>query len=77
MKHAVAMVVRNQLANKRQGTQSTKTKSEVRGGGKKPWKQKGTGRARQGSTRSAQWIKGGIVLGPKPRSYRFTLTKEV
>lgn len=73
---AVAMVVRNQLANKRQGTQSTKTKSEVRGGGKKPWKQKGTGRARQGSTRSAQWIKGGIVLGPKPRSYRFTLPKK-
>lgn len=59
---AVAMVVKNQLANKRQGTQSTKTKSEVRGGGKKPWKQKGTGRARQGSTRSAQWIKGGIAL---------------
>lgn len=73
---AVSMVVRNQLANKRQGTQSTKTKSEVRGGGKKPWKQKGTGRARQGSTRSAQWIKGGIVLGPKPRSYRFTLPKK-
>jgi large subunit ribosomal protein L4 len=73
---AVSMVVRNQLANKRQGTQSTKTKSEVRGGGIKPWKQKGTGRARQGSTRSAQWIKGGIVLGPKPRSYRFTLPKK-
>ena len=70
------MVVKNQLANKRQGTQSTKTKSEVRGGGKKPWKQKGTGRARQGSSRSAQWIKGGIVLGPKPRSYRFTLPKK-
>jgi len=71
------MVVLNQLANKRQGTQSTKTKSEVRGGGRKPWKQKGTGRARQGSIRSAQWIKGGIVLGPKPRSYRYTLPKKV
>lgn len=67
----------NQLANRRQGTQSTKTKSEVRGGGKKPWRQKGTGRARQGSIRSAQWIKGGIVLGPKPRSYRYTLPKKV
>ena len=73
----VHQVVVNQLANKRQGTQSTKTKSEVRGGGIKPWKQKGTGRARQGSIRSAQWIKGGIVLGPKPRSYRFTLPKKV
>ncbi|EPR10172.1 50S ribosomal protein L4 [Ruminiclostridium papyrosolvens] len=70
-------VVVNQLANKRQGTQSTKTKSEVRGGGKKPWRQKGTGRARQGSIRSAQWIKGGIVLGPKPRSYRYTMPKKV
>lgn len=70
-------VVVNQLANKRQGTQSTKTKSEVRGGGKKPWKQKGTGRARQGSIRSAQWIKGGIVLGPKPRTYSYTLPKKV
>ncbi len=70
-------VVVNQLANKRQGTQSTKTKSEVRGGGRKPWRQKGTGRARQGSIRSAQWIKGGIVLGPKPRSYRYTLPKKV
>lgn len=71
------MAVVNQLANARQGTQSTKTKSEVRGGGRKPWKQKGTGRARQGSIRSAQWIKGGIVLGPKPRSYRYTLPKKV
>ena len=70
-------VVINILANKRQGTQSTKTKSEVRGGGRKPWKQKGTGRARQGSIRSAQWIKGGIVLGPKPRSYRYTLPKQM
>ena len=74
---AVRAVVKNQLANKRQGTQSTKTKSEVRGGGKKPWRQKGTGRARQGSTRSAQWIKGGIVLGPKPRSYSYTLPKKL
>lgn len=74
---ALHTVVVNQLANKRQGTQSTKTKSEVRGGGKKPWRQKGTGRARQGSIRSAQWIKGGIVLGPKPRSYRYTLSKKL
>ncbi|EMS71347.1 50S ribosomal protein L4 [Ruminiclostridium cellobioparum] len=74
---ALHAVVVNQLANKRQGTQSTKTKSEVRGGGRKPWRQKGTGRARQGSIRSAQWIKGGIVLGPKPRSYRYTLPKKV
>lgn len=73
----VHAVVVNQLANKRQGTQSAKTKSEVSGGGKKPYKQKGTGRARQGSTRSAQWIKGGIVFAPKPRSYRFTLNKKV
>ena len=71
------LVVKNQLANKRQGTQSTKTKSEVSGGGKKPWKQKGTGRARQGSTRSAQWTGGGVVLGPKPRSYRYTIPKKV
>lgn len=74
---AMHRVVVNILANKRQGTQSTKTKSEVRGGGRKPWKQKGTARARQGSIRSAQWIKGGIVLGPKPRSYRFTLPKQL
>ena len=76
-KVALHAAVVNQLANKRQGTQSTKTKSEVRGGGRKPWRQKGTGRARQGSIRSAQWIKGGIVLGPKPRSYRYTLPKKV
>lgn len=75
--NAVHLAVQNQLANRRQGTQSTKTKSEVRGGGKKPWRQKGTGRARQGSTRSAQWIKGGIVLGPKPRSYSYTLPKKL
>ena len=76
-KDAIHLAVVNQLANKRQGTQSTKTKSEVRGGGIKPWRQKGTGRARQGSIRSAQWIKGGIVLGPKPRSYRYTIPKKV
>lgn len=76
-KEVMHIAVANQLANKRQGTQSTKTKSEVRGGGAKPWKQKGTGRARQGSIRSAQWIKGGIVLGPKPRSYRYTIPKKV
>jgi large subunit ribosomal protein L4 len=65
------------LANARQGTQSTKTKSEVRGGGRKPWRQKGTGRARHGSIRSAQWVGGGIALGPKPRSYKYTLPKKV
>ncbi len=70
-------VVLNYLANQRQGTQSTKTRSEVTGGGKKPWKQKGTGRARQGSIRAPQWIKGGIALGPKPRSYKYTLNKKV
>ncbi len=76
-KQAMHIAVVNQLANKRQGTQSTKTKSEVRGGGIKPWRQKGTGRARQGSIRSAQWIKGGIVLGPKPRSYKYTIPKKL
>lgn len=76
-KESMHMAVLNQLANARQGTQSTKTKSEVRGGGRKPWKQKGTGRARQGSIRSAQWVKGGIVLGPKPRSYSYTLPKKL
>ncbi len=65
------------LANQRQGTQSTKTRSEVSGGGKKPYKQKGTGRARQGSTRSPQWTHGGIALGPKPRDYRTSLNKKV
>ena len=70
-------VVVNYLANQRQGTQSTKTRSEVSGGGKKPWKQKGTGRARQGSIRAPQWIHGGIALGPKPRSYKYTLNKKV
>ena len=70
-------VVVNYLANQRQGTQSTKTRSEVSGGGKKPWKQKGTGRARQGSIRAPQWIHGGIALGPKPRSYTYRLNKKV
>ena len=74
---AMHEVVVNYLANQRQGTQSTKTRSEVRGGGRKPWKQKGTGRARQGSIRAPQWIKGGIALGPKPRSYRYTVNKKV
>ena len=67
----------NYLANQRQGTQSTLTRSEVSGGGKKPWRQKGTGHARQGSTRATQWIHGGIALGPKPRSYRYALPKKV
>ena len=66
----------NYLANQRQGTQSTKTRAEVRGGGRKPWRQKGTGRARQGSIRAPQWIKGGIALGPKPRSYYYTVNKK-
>ena len=71
------LAVKSYLANQRQGTQSTKTRSEVSGGGKKPWKQKGTGHARQGSTRSPQWVHGGIALGPKPRSYRFEVNKKV
>ena len=70
-------VVVNYLANQRQGTQSTKTRSEVRGGGIKPWRQKGTGRARQGSIRATQWIKGGIALGPKPRDYRYSVNKKL
>jgi len=69
--------VRAYLMNQRQGTQSTLTRTEVSGGGKKPWKQKGTGRARQGSTRSPQWTHGGVALGPKPRSYRVKLNKKV
>ena len=72
----VHSVLVNYLANQRQGTQSTKTRSEVRGGGKKPWRQKGTGRARQGSIRAPQWIKGGIALGPKPRSYKYKINKK-
>lgn len=72
----VHSVLVNYLDNQRQGTQSTKTRAEVRGGGKKPWRQKGTGRARQGSIRAPQWIKGGIALGPKPRSYKYTVNKK-
>ena len=71
-----AMVV-NYLANQRQGTQSTLTRTEVSGGGRKPWRQKGTGHARQGSTRAPQWVHGGIALGPKPRDYRYALNKKV
>ena len=76
-KTAMHSAVVNYLANQRQGTQSTLTRTEVSGGGKKPWRQKGTGHARQGSTRAPQWRHGGIALGPKPRSYRFTLNKKV
>lgn len=72
----VHSVLINFLANQRQGTQSTKTRSEVSGGGRKPWRQKGTGRARQGSIRAPQWIKGGIALGPKPRSYTYRVNKK-
>ena len=74
--NVVHSVLVNYLANQRQGTQSTKTRAEVRGGGKKPWRQKGTGRARQGSIRAPQWIKGGIALGPKPRSYKYRVNKK-
>ena len=70
-------VVKNHLANCRQGTQSALTRAEVSGGGRKPWRQKGTGRARQGSTRAPQWTHGGIVFAPKPRSYAYTLNKKV
>ena len=72
----VHSVLVNYLANQRQGTQSTKTRAEVRGGGKKPWRQKGTGRARQGSIRAPHWVGGGIALGPKPRSYSYKLNKK-
>lgn len=72
----VHSVLINYLANQRHGTQNTKTRSEVRGGGRKPWRQKGTGRARQGSIRAPQWIKGGIALGPKPRSYKYRVNKK-
>lgn len=75
--YALHQVVVALLANKRQGTQSTKTRSEVRGGGAKPWRQKGTGRARQGSIRAPQWIKGGIVFAPKPRDYRISVPKSM
>ncbi len=75
--HAMYEVVKNQLANKRQGTQSAKTRSEVRGGGRKPWRQKGTGRARAGSIRSPLWVGGGTVFAPKPRDYSYTIPKKV
>ena len=74
--HLVHMAVVNQLANSRQGTQKAKTRSEVRGGGRKPWRQKGTGHARQGSTRSPQWTGGGVVFAPTPRDYSFKLNKK-
>lgn len=76
-KEAMHQVVKMQLANKRQGTQSALTRGEVSGGGIKPWKQKGTGRARQGSTRSPQWIHGGVVFAPKPRDYSYTVPKKI
>lgn len=76
-KEAMHQVVLAQLANKRQGTQSAKTRAEVRGGGIKPWRQKGTGRARQGSIRAPQWIHGGIVFAPKPRDYRVSIPKSM
>jgi len=75
--HVMHAVVKNQLANKRQGTQSTKTRAEVRGGGRKPWRQKGTGRARAGSSRSPIWVGGGVVFAPKPRDYSYKLPKKV
>jgi large subunit ribosomal protein L4 len=75
--HVLYEVVKNQLANKRQGTQSTKTRAEVRGGGRKPWRQKGTGRARQGSIRAPQWPGGGVVFAPKPRDYSYAVPKKV
>ena len=75
--HLMHLAVTAQLANKRQGTQKAKTRSEVSGGGRKPWRQKGTGRARQGSTRSPQWTHGGVALGPKPRTYKTDLNKKV
>lgn len=76
-KTVLHQVVVNYLANQRQGTQSTKTRTEVRGGGIKPWRQKGTGRARQGSIRAPQWTGGGVALGPKPRDYRYSINKKV
>lgn len=75
--HVVYEVVKNHLANRRQGTQSAKTRAEVRGGRRKPWRQKGTGRARQGSIRAPQWKGGGVVFAPKPRSYRYSVPKKV
>jgi large subunit ribosomal protein L4 len=76
-KHVLNMAVVQYLANQRQGTKSTKTRAEVRGGGRKPWRQKGTGRARQGSTRAPQWTGGGVVFAPKPRDFSFRLNKKV
>ena len=75
--HVMHQAIVNFLANQRQGTQSTKTRSEVSGGGRKPWRQKGTGRARQGSIRAPQWTHGGVALGPKPRDYSYRLNKKV
>lgn len=75
--HVMYEAVKNYLANQRQGTQSAKTRAEVRGGGRKPWRQKGTGRARQGSTRSPQWKGGGVVFAPKPRDYSYAIPKKV
>lgn len=75
--HAVYEAVKSLLANKRQGTQSVKTRGEVRGGGRKPWRQKGTGRARQGSTRSPNWVGGGVVFAPKPRDYSYRINRKV
>ena len=74
--HLVHMAVVSQLANNRQGTQSAKTRSDVRGGGRKPWRQKGTGHARQGSTRAPQWTGGGVIFAPKPRDYSFKMNKK-
>jgi large subunit ribosomal protein L4 len=74
---AMHAVVKNHLANRRQGTQSTLTRAEVRGGGRKPWRQKGTGHARQGSIRAPQWYHGGVALGPKPRGYGYSINKKV
>ena len=75
--HLVHMAVVQQLANNRQGTQKAKTRSEVSGGGRKPWRQKGTGHARQGSIRAPQWVHGGVAIGPKPRDYRYSLNKKI
>ena len=76
-KHVLHDAVKNYLANQRQGTQSAKTRAEVRGGGRKPWRQKGTGRARQGSIRAPHWVGGGVAFAPKPRNYRYKLPKKV
>lgn len=75
--HVLYEVVKNQLANRRQGTQSVKTRAEVRGGGRKPWRQKGTGRARQGSIRAPHWVGGGVAFAPKPRDYSYKVPKKV